>query len=70
MSSTDDQATANLMDGPVPTGKTPGKRVFLSAWGRALEKVGRRHGGPPCGPTRGQRLQDANAESHEKSGDE
>ena len=71
VSTTDDQVKANpnLMDGPVPTGRTPGERQFLSLWGKALEKVGKRHGDLP-GIRRGRRLQDANAESREKSGDE
>lgn len=71
MNTTDDQlkTAPTLMDGPVPTGETLGKRLFLNAWGRALEDVGRKHGDLPA-IRRGQRLQEANAESREKSGDE
>lgn len=69
MSTTDDQAKANptFMDGPVPTGKTPGERLALSLRGKALERVGKKHDDLP-GIRRGQRLQEANAEDGAESG--
>lgn len=69
MSTADDRTNPLSMNAPVPTGRTEGEKKFLSMWGRALEKVGRRHDDLPA-IRRGQRLQEANAESREKSGDE
>jgi hypothetical protein len=69
MSTADDQANPLSMNAPVPTGRTPGERQWLSTWGRALEKVGRRHDDLPA-IRRGQRLQEANAEGREEQGDE
>lgn len=68
MNTTDDQPEAEptLMNGPVPTGATPGERYVLNAWGKALEIVGRRHDDLP-GIRRGLKLQEANTEDQKKS---
>lgn len=66
VSTPDDRTNPLSMNAPVPTGRTEGERKFLSVWGQALEKVGRRHEDLPA-IRRGQRLQEANTESPKQS---